>query len=115
MILVSLTLIMFVLQITCGKNEKLDTLASCNCTKDSLLHEFLSAALSLIMIMLQANFLLMGVFGLSPSLDKLVAVGCKKILESTIIWYSDQFQIQNIMKHLECKQVHMCNKENLKY
>ena len=39
------------------KNEKLDTLASCNCTEDSPLHEFLSVAFSLIMIMLQANSL----------------------------------------------------------
>ena len=39
------------------KNEKLDTLASHNCTKDSFLDEFLGAAFSLILIMLQASFL----------------------------------------------------------
>ena len=37
------------------KNEKPDTFASGNCTKDSLPHEFLGAAFSLIMIMLQAS------------------------------------------------------------
>ena len=59
--------------------KKLDTLASCNCTEDSLLHEFLGVALSLTVIMLQANFLLWEFFGLLPSLDKVVAVGCKEI------------------------------------
>ena len=39
------------------KNEKCDTFASHNCTKDSLPHEFLGAAFSLIMIMQQANSL----------------------------------------------------------
>ena len=39
------------------KNEKPDTFASCNCAKDSLPHEFLGAAFSLIMIIQQANFL----------------------------------------------------------
>ena len=39
------------------KNEKPDTLASCKCAKDSLPHEFLGAAFSLIVIMQQANFL----------------------------------------------------------
>ena len=53
------------------KNEKLDTLASCNCTEDSLLHEFLGVAFSLIVMMLQTNFLF-GSFGLSPFLDKVV-------------------------------------------
>ena len=53
---VSLTLIVFMLQITCGKKTKLDTLVSHNCTNDLFLHEFLGAALSLVMIMLQANF-----------------------------------------------------------
>ena len=40
------------------KNEKLDTLVSHNCNKDSLPHEFLGAAFSLMVIMQQANFLL---------------------------------------------------------
>ena len=39
------------------KNEKPDTFASHNCAMDSLPHEFLGAAFSLIMIMQQANFL----------------------------------------------------------
>ena len=54
---VALTLIVFMLQITCEKYEKLDTLASWNCSEDSLLHEFVGVAFSLIMMMLQTNFL----------------------------------------------------------
>ena len=47
------------------KNEKLDTLASCNWVEDSFIHKFLGVAFSLIVIMLQTNFLLWGVlFGL---------------------------------------------------
>ena len=52
----TLTLIVYVTDHL--KNEKLDTLASCNCTKDSFLHEFLGLAFSLIVIMPQTNFLL---------------------------------------------------------
>ena len=48
-------------------NEKFDTLASHNCAKDSFLCEFLGVAFSLIVIMLQTNFLLLGVLlGLLP-------------------------------------------------
>ena len=101
---------LFMLQITRGKNEKLDTLASHNCTEDSLLQEFLGVALSLIMIMLQANFLLWKflVFGLSPSLDKLVAVGCKEIfrVNNNLVLSS----IPNPKCH-DCKQAHMCNRK----
>ena len=39
------------------KNEKLDTLASHNWAEDPFLHEFLGAAFSLIVIMLQTSFL----------------------------------------------------------
>ena len=39
------------------KNEKPDTFASHNCAEDSLPHELLGAAFSLIVIMQQANFL----------------------------------------------------------
>ena len=50
------TLIVFVLQITELKEQYLDTLASHNYDKESfLLLEFLSAAFSLLMIMLQTN------------------------------------------------------------
>ena len=110
MILVTLTLIVFMLQITHGKNEKLYTLASHNCIEDSLLHEFLGVALSLIVIMLQANFLLCKFLGLSPSLDKVVAVGCKEIfrVNNNLVLSS----IPNPKYHY-CKQAHMCNKENL--
>ena len=51
------TLIMFVLQITelKGKEQYLDTFASCNYDKESFLLEFLSVAFSLLVIMLQTN------------------------------------------------------------
>ena len=39
------------------KNEKPETFASHKCAKDSLPHEFLGTAFSLIVIMQQANFL----------------------------------------------------------
>ena len=54
----TLTLIMFMLQITKrSKEQYLDTLAACNCDKESssLLLEFFSVAFSLLMIMLQAD------------------------------------------------------------
>ena len=60
------TLIVFVLQITelkC-KEQYLDTLASCNYDKESFLLEFLSVAVSLLVIMLQSNSSLY--FGLLP-------------------------------------------------
>ena len=60
------------------KMKKLDTLASHNCAKDSLLHEFHGAALT-DHDHATGQFPLMGVFGLLPSLDKVVAVGCKEI------------------------------------
>ena len=58
----TLTLIVFMLQITKGSKEQyLGTLAACNYDKESslLLLEFLSAAFSLLMIMLQTNFSLL--------------------------------------------------------
>ena len=58
------TLIMFMLQITELKEQYLDTLASHNYDKESFLLEFLSAAFSLLMIMLQTNSSVY--FGLSP-------------------------------------------------
>ena len=82
----TLTLIMFMLQIIWRKNEKLDTLASHNCTKDSFLHKFLGVAFSLIVIMLQTNFLLWRVlFGLSPfDVVVVVAVSYYNIIKSII-------------------------------
>ena len=90
---VALILITFMLQITCEKMKKLDTFASCNCAKISLLHEFLGVAFSLITIMLQTNFLFWEFFGLLAPLDKSFkccrAVGHKDAVESTIFRYFD--------------------------
>ena len=75
------------------KNEKLNTLSSRNCTKDSLLHEFLGAAFSLIVIMLQTNFFFGEFFGLSAPLDKSFkcfrGLGHKDAVESTTFRYYD--------------------------
>ena len=49
------TLIMFMLQITELKEQYLDTLASHNYDKEPFLLEFISAAFSLLVIMLQTN------------------------------------------------------------
>ena len=67
------------------KNEKPDTFASCHCAKDSLPSEFLGAALSLLMIMQQSNFLFWE--SLVLPFDKVVAVRYNNIIESTIIRY----------------------------
>ena len=52
----------------------------------------------------------MGVFGLLPSLDQVVAVGCKEIfrVNNNLVLSS----IPNLKYH-DCKQAHTCNKENL--
>ena len=60
----TLTLIMFMLQITELKEQYLDTLASRSYDKESFLSEFLSMVFSLLPIMLQANPSLC--FGLLP-------------------------------------------------
>ena len=67
-------------------NEKLDTPAFCNCATDSFLYKFLGVAFSLVVIMLQTNFLLWGVlFGLSQfDVEVVLAVSHYNIMESII-------------------------------
>ena len=95
----TLTLIMFMLRDHLKKNEKLDTLASRNSTKDSFIHEFRGVAFSLTMIMPQTNFLLWGVlFGLLPfDVGVVVAVSYYNIIKSIIKVHPNN--ILNVNKH----------------
>ena len=105
----TVTPILIMVYVTDHLNKKFDTLSSCNCAKDSFLPELLGAAFSLSVIMLHAQFPLVG------SLSWSLAIQCRNGSSHNLLKYYEVNNLGPSKQYPECKQAHMCNQENFEY